>query len=247
VQYSDKNGNSAKGELSDKSDLKMEFSDTSVCDRTAYNTIQFKTNAPNGTILTVMLNCNGESQTFRFIIAATLDATVGADGVLGNPSDPAVLVNAARMLPSGYVPSGMTQPNIQVKSGVSDVGKYLCNDAAIAAEKLFTAAKNEGVILTAIKGYSDYSASDPEHQTGLALDVSSISVNYSTSSSFANSAQGQWLAQNAHLYGFILRYPSGKEGITGYAFSPSHLRYVGVQLATYLYENNLTLEELYAR
>ena len=247
VEYKDKNGNTAAGEISDKSELNMDFSNTSVCDRTAYNTIQFKSNAPNGTILRVTLEYEGQKQIFQFIIAAALDSTVGADGVLTNPSDPAVLVTSTRNLPSDYVPKGMTQPNVQFKSGVGDAQKYLCSEAAIAAEKMFTTAKNDGMILTALKGFSGYSAADPEHQTGLALDVSSVSVDYSVTSKLAGSVQGQWLAENAYKFGFVLRYPSGKEGVTGFAYSPAHLRYVGVELATYLYENNLTLDELYAR
>ena len=54
----------------------------------------------------------------------------------------------------------------------------------------------------------------------------------------------KWIKDNAHKYGFILRYPKGKEEITGYNYEPWHLRYVG-DLAIYLYNNDLTLEEYY--
>ena len=83
-----------------------------------------------------------------------------------------------------------------------------------------------------------------EHQTGLALDVGvkgKLSLD-----SFEGSKEFIWMRDNAHLYGFILRYPKGKEYITGYGYEPWHYRYVGVDVATYIYENNITFEEYYA-
>lgn len=76
-----------------------------------------------------------------------------------------------------------------------------------------------------------------EHQTGLAFDVGRISMQ------FANTGAGQWLARHAHEYGFIIRYPAGKEDITGYQYEPWHIRYLGVDLATKVYESGLCLEE----
>lgn len=76
-----------------------------------------------------------------------------------------------------------------------------------------------------------------EHQSGLALDVNS------TSGSFGSTAEGRWVAQNAHRYGFIVRYPQNGEAITGYMYEPWHLRYVGPELAGYLYRTGFTLEE----
>jgi len=76
-----------------------------------------------------------------------------------------------------------------------------------------------------------------EHQSGLAFDLNSITQ------AFGSTPEGIWTAQNAHLYGFIIRYPQGKEGITGYIWEPWHLRYVGVDVATTLYTSGQTLEE----
>ena len=76
-----------------------------------------------------------------------------------------------------------------------------------------------------------------EHQSGLAFDLNSITQ------AFGSTPEGIWTAQNAHLYGFIVRYPQGKEGVTGYIWEPWHLRYLGVDLATTLYTNGQTLEE----
>lgn len=76
-----------------------------------------------------------------------------------------------------------------------------------------------------------------EHQTGLAFDVGSIDDNY------GNTAAGKWLANNCHKFGFIIRYPYGKQGITGYQYEPWHIRYLGNPLATNVYNSGLCLEE----
>lgn len=80
-------------------------------------------------------------------------------------------------------------------------------------------------------------AGHSEHQTGLAFDVGS------GLESFGNTAAGKWLETNCHKYGFIIRYPKYKELITGYNYEPWHIRYVGIEVATEIMENNLTLEE----
>ena len=78
-----------------------------------------------------------------------------------------------------------------------------------------------------------------EHQTGLAFDLNSISDD------FQYTSEGKWINENAWRYGFILRYPKSKESITGYKYESWHLRYVGEDLATKLYNNGdwITLEE----
>ena len=81
-----------------------------------------------------------------------------------------------------------------------------------------------------------------EHQVGLALDITSNSYTTLTQG-FAETKEGQWLANHSYEYGFILRYPDGKEDITGISFEPWHFRYVGKMAAKYMYENDLTLEE----
>lgn len=78
-----------------------------------------------------------------------------------------------------------------------------------------------------------------EHHTGLAVDMHSMA---SAEVSFADTDEFRWLCENAPKYGFILRYPRGKENITGYAFEPWHFRYVG-DAAKYITENGQTLEE----
>ena len=79
-----------------------------------------------------------------------------------------------------------------------------------------------------------------EHQTGLAVDINSVSE------SFAKTKEGKWLANNSYKFGYILRYPKGKEDITGYSYEPWHFRYVGVKVATAVYESGLTFDEFHA-
>lgn len=80
-----------------------------------------------------------------------------------------------------------------------------------------------------------------EHQSGLAFDLNTID------DSFTNTNEGKWVNENCYRYGFIIRYPKGKDNITGYMHESWHLRYVGVDLATALYNNGewITIEEYY--
>ncbi|HOO79511.1 MAG TPA: M15 family metallopeptidase [Lachnospiraceae bacterium] len=85
-----------------------------------------------------------------------------------------------------------------------------------------------------------------EHQIGLALDI--ISDDYTLlNEGFADTEAGKWLQEHCCEYGFILRYPSGKEDITGIEYEPWHFRYVGVDAACYIMQENITLEEFIYR
>ncbi len=94
--------------------------------------------------------------------------------------------------------------------------------------------------------YGDNYAARPgysEHETGLALDI----VTYGNiGNEFATTDEFAWLKDNAHKYGFILRYPEGKEELTGYSYESWHYRYLGVELATKVYESKLTYDEYHA-
>ena len=95
--------------------------------------------------------------------------------------------------------------------------------------------------------YADKIAARPgasEHQTGLAIDI--FSIKNSTKKDFENSPEANWLCNNAYKYGFILRYPKGKENITGYSYEPWHYRYIGKKAASYCFKNDLTFDEYYA-
>lgn len=90
------------------------------------------------------------------------------------------------------------------------------------------------------KEYADALSARPghsEHQSGYTIDCNTIE------NDFAETAEGKWLAAHCHEYGFIIRYPKGKESITGYDYESWHIRYVGVKAATEMHEKGLTLEE----
>jgi len=83
-----------------------------------------------------------------------------------------------------------------------------------------------------------------EHQSGLCADITDIYY-ASKDRSLENTALFKWMYANCQDYGFILRYPDGKQDITGIIYEPWHFRYVGVEVATYIMENDLTLEEFH--
>ena len=97
------------------------------------------------------------------------------------------------------------------------------------------------------QAYADSYAARPgysEHQTGLALDITSLEHPFIKE--FTESDEFSWLKNNAHKYGFILRYPQGKEHITGYSNESWHFRYVGIDIATQIFNEGITFDEYYA-
>lgn len=134
-------------------------------------------------------------------------------------------------------------------------------DALNALSEMQSAAAADGITLYVVSGfrsydtqaaiYSNYVSMDgkaeadrysarpghSEHQTGYAFDLNDLNE------SFADTAEGKWLAANCNKYGFIIRYPKGKEDITGYMFEPWHVRYLGRETAEKVYNSGLTLEE----
>ena len=103
----------------------------------------------------------------------------------------------------------------------------------IAQGKTTNEARSLALDTTQTPGHS-------EHQLGTTIDVSN---NNDTNHDFHTTKAGAWLAQNAHKYGFIIRYPEDKVDITRISYEPWHIRYVGIYHATYMYVNNLCLEE----
>ncbi|WP_246231618.1 M15 family metallopeptidase [Sporosarcina jiandibaonis] len=104
--------------------------------------------------------------------------------------------------------------------------RYVERDGSAAADRY-----------SARPGYS-------EHQTGLAFDIGEVdNEQYYASAKFGETDAGKWVAENAHLYGFIMRYPEGKEKITGYMHESWHFRYVGIEIAEEIYKQNISLEE----
>ena len=141
-------------------------------------------------------------------------------------------------------------------------------EARAAFEQMATDAKALGFDLAAFSGFRSYEyqttlynnyvnrdgkeAADrysarpghSEHQTGLAFDIGENSQqDLWLTADFGETPAGKWLADNAHKYGFILRYPEGKEDITGFMYESWHFRYLGVEKATDVKKTGLTLEE----
>ena len=178
-----------------------------------------------------------------------------------------ILVNKEIALAEDYVPPNLTIPSVRFsQEGRAEI-KHLQAAAAQALEELFAAAEEEDIILYAVSGYRSYALQKSvynrhvqnsgqayadrisarpghsEHQTGLAMDITSKSVGFGLKTKFGETPEGQWVAENAHRFGFIIRYPEGKEDLTGYNYEPWHLRYVGKAAAQTIFEQDLILEE----
>lgn len=189
--------------------------------------------------------------------------------IVDNPDSIEVYVNKQRMLPHGYEPSDLVEPAVSHSSPEGFPQRLMRQEAAEALEALFAHAESEGLELVAISGYRSFERQEElynhyvethgqeradqysarpgtsEHQTGLAMDISAVSVSLGLVRTFEQTEEGSWLAEHAHLHGFILRYPEGQTDITGYAYEPWHYRYVGEELATEIYQQDLTLEEYF--
>lgn len=178
------------------------------------------------------------------------------------------LINKNFQLSSESHPYDLVQPDVAVwKEGAEDQ-IYLRATAARALERLFQTAKDEaGYDLLARSGYRSYQtqatlyqqyvelngqdnadlfsarAGHSEHQTGLAMDITSDSVNRNLTQDFGDTPEGIWIKDNAHRFGYTIRYPQYRESDTGYQYEPWHLRYVGQEVATLLYENQWVLED----
>lgn len=179
-----------------------------------------------------------------------------------------VLANKANYFPESFEPIELVDP--QSKHAGNQTRRKLRKVAADAIDELIAAAKNDGIDIQTVSGYRTIAyqkilyksnverqgvelanrySSKPgfsEHHTGLCMDVSSASVGFDLIERYGETSEGKWLAENAHRYGFIIRYPKGKDNITGYSYEPWHIRYLGVPLATYLYQTGLCYEEFLA-
>ena len=179
-----------------------------------------------------------------------------------------LLVNKEYLLSSSYIPY-MVEPDVEIYHKGINERRYLQPVAATALETLFAAAEADGYHLVLRCGFRSYRLQKSiyawnletsgyytasryhalpgtsEHQTGLAVDLCCEATGYNNDYSFLRTPEYAWLLENAHLYGWTLRYPENKTDITGYNFEPWHFRYVGIELATYLKEQDLVLEEYY--
>ena len=167
-----------------------------------------------------------------------------------------IIANKTYPLPSTYAPGGLT------------------SDCNAAFSRMKEAAAADGISLSIVSGYRSYSTQESiywryvdrrgmekadtfsarpghsEHQTGLALDVGGETEKYALSYNFGETKEGKWVAEHCHEYGFIIRYVDGTKKepgkLTGYVFEPWHIRYLGVEAATEMYQQGggkLTYEE----
>lgn len=153
------------------------------------------------------------------------------------------------------------------KPKTTTVGEYkaeIANEALDDFNKMVVEAKKYQINLFPVKAYTPYAeqqalydinvsdygenktlktiakAGHSDYQTGLAISISGNSDNFQYTKEFA------WLKEHAHEYGFILRYPKGKEDITGFEYEPYHWRYVGKDVAKIIHDKDITFEEYYA-
>ena len=163
-----------------------------------------------------------------------------------------MIANKTYPLPKSYAPGGLTSATKNAANEMIAAAKKDGVDLYVASgfrsydlqNRLWTNRKNKNGIAAADAGTARSGHS--EHQTGLAFDMCG-SGSGCISSTYHNSKGAKWMAANAYKYGLILRYPNGKQGITGYKYESWHFRYVGKDLASKLYNNGnwITLEEYF--
>lgn len=181
-----------------------------------------------------------------------------------------LLIDRTHGMAANYVPSDLVSPYLP---GTGEVIQ-LRSEAAEKAKEMIAAAKEDGIELYVMDGYISYDDQKQiydnivnligekeasltsfkpgfsEHQTGLAIDFTDSLENTEKTAAFSKTPACQWLLRNARKYGFIERYPAGKQKVTGYGYLPWHYRYVGTdttaamaEAGVYCYEDYLNLSK----
>ncbi len=164
------------------------------------------------------------------------------DGVQPTYIDGILVVNKTYALPSWFG-NGLTPETSAafeaMRAEAASQGLNLYISSGFRSYASQTSIYNRFVANEGVAGADAHSArpGHSEHQSGMAIDLNTISEE------FGSTPEGKWVAENAHRFGFIVRYPQGKQAITGYVWEPWHLRYLGVDKATAVYNSGLTLEE----
>lgn len=176
-----------------------------------------------------------------------------------------LIINKQVKLQVNYVPSDLVALS---QYGIPTDGTIMLREkAAIPLAQMHEEIIKKGIRIRINSGYRDFATQQDaynywvravgkvkgetfaapvggsEHHLGTTIDIVSSENNYKLLPSYTSTKLYYYLIENAHLYGFTMSYPKGKESITGYNFEPWHYRYVGTPLATYLYEHNITLTE----
>ncbi|NEU32064.1 M15 family metallopeptidase [bacterium LRH843] len=206
-------------------------------------------------------------------ITETMTKEVTVERTIKNP-DPhsvEVMVNKDFPLPSDFEPQDLVYPDVRFIFEEKIEKRMMREEAAAALKEMFDSAELDGIYLAGVSAYRShkvqttifnqyvqidgeenakkYSATPgtSEHETGLAIDVSGSNAKCAVEDCFADTDESAWLETHAAEYGFIIRYPAGKEEVTGFKYEPWHLRYVGKELAIELNKFGITLEEYYGK
>lgn len=198
----------------------------------------------------------------QFVLSGTYLTPYKNTEPVNNPGSVDMLINKHFYLSESYIPGDLVEMSVQYASK----GVKLSNTAYEPFKEMANAMKAVGLNMYASSTYRDYSyqvelyedyvkrdgeevadtfAARPghsEHQTGLTADLATSSGGLKK---FGESKEYQWMIENAHHYGWILRYPVGKECITGYEAEPWHWRYVGKDLAEKVVQSGLSYDEYY--
>lgn len=174
-----------------------------------------------------------------------------------------MLVNKYHHLSSDYKPGDV----ISLSSRYAYSGNETSEAVLENYKKMFNQAEKDGVELIISSGFRTYEEQEEtynyykktkgddyaskyaalagysEHQTGLAFDILTVGANITN---FESTDEFIWLQENSYKYGFIMRYPKEKENITGFSYEPWHYRYVGLEAAMRIHEENITFDEYYA-
>jgi D-alanyl-D-alanine carboxypeptidase len=224
---------------------------------------EITTSSPTGT--TAVTSTPSKNSTDTDLDAAVAEA-VNALPVIAEPASITVLVNKQFALPSDYEPEDLVFPDVPFIFKEKSDKRKMRSAAAKALEKLFAGAEKDDIQLAGASAYRSYATQKQlfnryvkqdgfkkartysalpgtsEHETGLAIDVSGIDGKCAAEDCFAGTKEAIWLGKHAADYGFIVRYPDGKEAITGYNYEPWHLRYVGIEIAKEITDKDSTLE-----
>lgn len=204
-----------------------------------------------------------DEETSVLLVNLDMDKADYEDPVLVTNFSNSMLVNKHRMLNKNFVPDNLVTIDTNY---ASDKGMKGNRTAVIELKRMFDDAEKEGFHLVVNSAYRSYDDQEEientyrdlygetyvqnyvlkpgysEHQTGLAFDIGSKDTNI-----FAQSDEYKWIADNCYKYGYIYRFKKNYESITGIRSEAWHYRYVGKDIAKYIYENDITLEEYYAK
>lgn len=208
-----------------------------------------------------MYHLDGENKVYSDAESSIISVKA-EPAITKDPENPLMLVNKSCWLSDTYVPSDLVSVGeFAVKA--MDAKKIVRNSYA----RLYDDARKAGFDIKIISAYRDYALQEylfsywctvdgeeqalrtsakpgrSEHQTGYALDVSCETSGWDLLESFGSTPEGKWIAENCHKYGFIIRYEKDTEDITGYAYEPWHIRYVGEKAAAEIKAQDITLEE----